>query len=71
MPVGVSIDRQRCMFQGLCATVAPTVFNFDDVDGPVVRQSSPTGVDLDDAYTAEKMCPSRAVVVGQITGVDQ
>lgn len=59
----VRIDVDLCMFQGLCASAAPSVFEFSDEFGPTVVQPAPVGDDLEAALLAERMCPVRAVGV--------
>jgi ferredoxin len=59
----VDVDVDRCVGHGRCYTLAPAVFDADDVGHAVVRSADVSG-DLEaQAVDAERNCPEGAVSV--------
>jgi ferredoxin len=60
----VSADQNRCVASGLCASLAPEVFDLRDDDGKVVVVDAHPSQHLHSAVReAEQSCPSLAIVV--------
>ncbi|MGD2110098.1 MAG: ferredoxin [Phycisphaerae bacterium] len=63
----VTIDRDECIGDGLCANEAPETFEMDDESKAVVLNAS--GDDRDSIIEAAKACPVDAIkVVDKDTG---
>lgn len=60
----VSIDREKCVGSGQCVLTTPEVFDQDEDDGIVVLRMSEPPEDLNDCVrNAERLCPSRAIII--------
>ncbi|BBZ43541.1 ferredoxin [Mycobacterium parmense] len=63
--IRVSVDDERCTGHGRCYTLAPDVFDADEVGHSVVRVTGVSG-DLEaQAVTAEQNCPERAITLSR------
>lgn len=59
----VLVDADRCVGHGRCYTLAPDVFDADDVGHCIVRVDNVTGNLEDRAVTAEQNCPEQAITL--------
>lgn len=57
----ICVDADRCVGHGRCYTLAPDVFDADEVGHCVVRVEEPTGALLEQAIEAEQNCPEQAI----------
>jgi ferredoxin len=55
----VNVDRSLCLGSGMCAALAPHLFELDDFARPVHPDITPTEVALD----AADQCPAQAITV--------
>ena len=55
----VSVDRAVCLGSGMCAALAPELFELDDFANPVNPDIEPNEVALD----AADQCPAQAISV--------
>ena len=55
----VSVDQAVCLGSGMCAALAPELFELDDVANPVKPDIEPDEVALD----AADQCPAQAITV--------
>ncbi|MFD6391603.1 ferredoxin [Nocardia sp. NPDC055029] len=61
----ISADRERCIGAGMCALLAPSVFDQDDDDGRVrVLDPAPRGGHAA-VLEAVEACPSGALTIGE------
>lgn len=60
-------DQGVCIGAGMCALVAPGVFDQDENGLVVVLTEAPSGEDRDKALRAERLCPSGAIRVGTLS----
>jgi ferredoxin len=64
MEMKVTADEEKCVAAGLCASIAPDVFDQRDEDGVVVvLNSSPLSDSGDEVHRAAASCPARAILV--------
>jgi ferredoxin len=62
--VKVVIDHDLCQGQGRCFTLAPSLFDFDELgNGVVIGDGTLTPETLDLARLAEANCPEHAIFV--------
>ena len=59
----IVINRDTCESNGLCAGIAPALFEITDDDELVVLNENPTGSDMERALKAAKSCPKQAITV--------
>jgi ferredoxin len=57
----VSVDADRCVGHGRCYTLAPDVFDADEVGHSIVRVAEVSGDLEEHAITGEQNCPERAI----------
>jgi ferredoxin len=57
----VSVDADRCVGHGRCYTLAPDVFDADEVGHSIVRVAEVSGELEEHAITGEQNCPERAI----------
>ncbi len=60
----VEVNRDTCIVSGMCASLAPDIFDIDD-DGTrleILRPTVPPEL-VDDARSAEACCPVSAITV--------
>jgi ferredoxin len=57
----IVINRDTCESNGLCAGLAPMLFELNDNDELVVLNDSPTGELEERARKAMKLCPKQAI----------
>jgi ferredoxin len=59
-------DRDRCIGSGQCVLSLPEMFDQSERDGRVlVSDARPDPGDFDDARTAVRLCPSRALSLAE------
>ncbi|MCV7258306.1 ferredoxin [Mycobacterium shimoidei] len=61
MTTRVVVDADRCVGHGRCYTLAPDVFDADEVGHCVVLVEEPAGALLEQASEAEQNCPEQAI----------
>ncbi|MGX1770596.1 ferredoxin [Nocardia brasiliensis] len=60
----ITVDRDRCVGAGMCALLAPAVFDQDAADGRVwLLDAAPPPGQHTAALEAEQTCPSVAISV--------
>ncbi len=60
----VSIDAELCQGQGRCFSIAPTVFEFDDLgNGVVIGDGTLNEQTLELARLAQANCPEHAIFI--------
>ncbi|MGW4848875.1 ferredoxin [Nocardia brasiliensis] len=60
----ITVDRDRCVGAGMCALLAPAVFDQDAADGRVwLLDAAPPPGQHTAALEAEQTCPSAAISV--------
>jgi len=60
----VSIDPELCQGQGRCFSIAPTVFEFDDLgNGVVIGDGTLNEQTLELARLAQANCPEHAIFI--------
>ncbi len=59
----IEVDRGSCQGAGLCALTAPDVFDQDDAGVVELLDANPPDTETDAVYTAENLCPARAITV--------
>lgn len=65
--ISIDVDEDRCVAGGQCVMVAPRLFDQRDDDGVViVLDAAPGEEELQNARTAELVCPAAAIRV-QVT----
>jgi ferredoxin len=57
----VSVDADRCVGHGRCYTLAPDVFDADDVGHSIVRVEQVSGELEKQAVIGEQNCPEQAI----------
>lgn len=58
----VRVDPERCQGHTLCAMIAPTMFELDDIDGHSTAVSEEVPADQENAVAeAVQSCPERAI----------
>lgn len=61
-PMELSVDRERCIGAGMCALIAPEVFDQDEADGRVrLLEPAPTAAHHSTAREAAHSCPAAAI----------
>ncbi|OLM32939.1 MULTISPECIES: ferredoxin [unclassified Pseudonocardia] len=63
----VDVDRNTCAGHGRCYSLAPEVFDADDEGFPVLLAANVSGAAADEARTAARNCPERAVLLDHPT----
>ncbi|MFD5805801.1 MULTISPECIES: ferredoxin [unclassified Streptomyces] len=60
------VDRELCLGTGVCALIAPEVFDQDDDEGKVtlIDAAPRSAADASAARRAANQCPAGAIVVG-------
>jgi ferredoxin len=61
----VSVDAERCTGHGRCYTLAPDVFDADEVGHSIVRVVDVSGELESQAVTAEQNCPESAITLSR------
>jgi len=59
----VSVDADRCTGHGRCYTLAPDIFDADEVGHSIVRIREVTGELEKHAVTGEQNCPEQAITL--------
>jgi ferredoxin len=59
----VCVDADRCVGHGRCYTLAPDVFDADDVGHSIVRVEDVSGALEAQAADAERNCPEAAITL--------
>ena len=59
----VSVDADRCVGHGRCYTLAPDIFDADEVGHCIVRVEEATGEAEQHAVSAEQNCPEGAITL--------
>jgi ferredoxin len=59
----VGVDEDRCVGHGRCYTLAPKVFDADDVGHAVVLAEEVSGESEAQAADAERNCPEGAITL--------
>jgi ferredoxin len=59
----VSVDADRCTGHGRCYTLAPDIFDADDVGHSIVLIADVTGELEQQAVTGEQNCPEQAIAL--------
>ncbi|MEM5815616.1 MAG: ferredoxin [Candidatus Aenigmatarchaeota archaeon] len=57
----VEVDKKRCIGCGLCVSMLPEVFEFDDDGKSSVK--NPSGAPLEKIKEVAGMCPVKAIIV--------
>ncbi|MGH3633283.1 MAG: ferredoxin [Mycobacterium sp.] len=61
----VAVDADRCVGHGRCYTLAPDVFDADEVGHSIVRVANVSGNLEEQAVTAEQNCPEQAITLSR------
>ncbi|MBL1075987.1 ferredoxin [Nocardia sp. 2] len=61
MSTRLVVDRERCIGAGMCALLAPDVFDQDEDDGQVLLLDPTAPADRSDLREAVAACPSGAI----------
>ena len=61
----VSVDPERCTGHGRCYTLAPDIFDADEVGHAIVRVEEVSGELEQHALTGEQNCPEQAITLSQ------
>ena len=59
----VSVDADRCVGHGRCYTLAPEVFDADEVGHAILRVEDVSGELERHAVTGEQNCPEQAITL--------
>ena len=59
----VSVDPDRCVGHGRCYTLAPDIFDADEIGHSVVLNEDVAGVAEQHARTGEQNCPEQAITL--------
>jgi ferredoxin len=59
----VSVDADRCVGHGRCYTLAPDVFDADEVGHAILRVEDVSGELERHAATGEQNCPEQAITL--------
>ncbi len=59
----VSVDADRCVGHGRCYTLAPDVFDADEVGHAILRVEDVSGELERHAITGEQNCPEQAITL--------
>jgi ferredoxin len=59
----VSVDTDRCTGHGRCYTLAPDIFDADEVGHSIVRVREVSGELEQHAVTGEQNCPEQAITL--------
>ncbi len=59
----VEVDVERCVGHGRCYTLAPDVFDADEVGHSIVLAAEVSGVREEQAADAERNCPEGAITL--------
>jgi ferredoxin len=64
--VRVEIDAERCQGHGRCFSLAPSLFEFDELgNGVVIGDGTLSPETLDLARLAQANCPEHAIFIGE------
>ncbi|KZS72300.1 cytochrome [Mycobacterium kansasii] len=61
----VSVDAERCVGHGRCYTLAPDVFDADEVGHSIVRIAEVSGELARQAVTGAENCPEQAITLSR------
>ncbi|MBV9321013.1 MAG: ferredoxin [Mycobacterium sp.] len=61
----IAVDADRCFGHGRCYTLAPDVFDADEVGHCIVRVEDVSGELEEQAVTAEQNCPEQAITLSR------
>ncbi len=61
----VSVDPERCTGHGRCYTLAPDIFDADEVGHAIVRVEEVSGESEQHALTGEQNCPEQAITLSR------
>lgn len=59
----IAVDADRCVGHGRCYTLAPEVFDADEVGHSVLRVADVAGPLEEQAANAEQNCPEQAITL--------
>lgn len=59
----VAVDAERCVGHGRCYTLAPDVFDADEVGHCIVRVANVSSELEEQAVSAEQNCPEQAITL--------
>lgn len=59
----VSVDPEKCTGHGRCYTLAPDIFDADEIGHCIVRVEEVTGEAEQHAVSAEENCPEQAITL--------
>jgi ferredoxin len=59
----ISVDADRCTGHGRCYTLAPDIFDADEVGHSIVLIEEVSGEMEEHAVTGEKNCPEEAITL--------
>jgi ferredoxin len=59
----ISIDEDRCVGHGRCYSLAPDVFDADDLGHAIVRVGDVSGELAQQAVTGAQNCPEEAITI--------
>jgi ferredoxin len=67
-PISVKVDQDICVANGVCVALAPSVFQFQKIEGPTLLAPlayvvDPSGADNDTIIQAAQMCPTGAIII--------
>ncbi|KAA8965837.1 ferredoxin [Mycobacterium sp.] len=61
--IHVAVDAERCVGHGRCYTLAPDVFDADEVGHCIVRVAQVGEALREQAVNAEQNCPEQAIML--------
>jgi ferredoxin len=61
----VSVDADRCVGHGRCYTLAPDIFDADEVGHAIVLVADVSGEQQQHAVTGEQNCPEQAITLSR------
>ncbi len=61
----VSLDADRCVGHGRCYTLAPDIFDADDIGHSIVRVEEVSAELEQQAVTGEQNCPEQAITLSR------
>ena len=59
----VSVDKENCIGCGLCAALAPEVFDMGEDGKAIVKDASACEKNMDACKEAEEKCPGKAIKI--------
>ena len=62
-PLKLKLDASMCQGHGRCYSLAPELFEPDDIGHAVLKVSEPSAEQMAAAGLAERSCPERAITL--------